>query len=52
MSPLNSGINKGFEAMLPKTQEVTEEYVFHNEIRFSLFGRNFFLGFHVKKPKE
>ena len=49
---LNSGINKGFEAMLPRVREVKENYVFQNEIRFSLFGREFFLGFHVKKPQE
>lgn len=52
MTKINNNINRGFEAMLPKSQEVKKNYVFKNEIQFSLFGREFYLGFHVNKPQE
>jgi len=43
-------INKGFEAMLPKSP--SEEELHKHEIKFRLFKREFVFRFQVNKVKE
>ena len=40
-------VNRGFELMIPK-EEVKEESIFQNRIRFKLFNRVFSLTLEVK----
>lgn len=39
MSPLN--INKGFEAMIPKSKKPKEKKLFLHHLKFSMFGREY-----------
>ena len=48
---INLNINKGFEAMLPKSQKKDEELHKH-ELKFRLFKREFVFRFQINKVKE
>jgi hypothetical protein len=47
-------MNKGFEAMLPTASEPKEKLepqLFHNEIKFTLFGKQFHFEINITNTK-
>ena len=45
-------MDRGFNMMIPKSQEVTTQHVFNYEIKFVLFKKEFNLSFKVKQRNE